>query len=319
MMKTKIFRFLSLICVSVLVFSACQKEFSVENGVPVLTTYGFSYRANDTAHAGCVDTAYKETIPSGSGTAYTLFLQGTDGSGSSIEIALQQATAITTGTYTNSQGLSMTFTNPNGVYTTAATGTTVTLVINAITDTSFDVSFNGTLINSVSQTARITQGQMKGLLNQRTPCGGTSTGGGSTGGGGTGGGGTTTPPVANNTWLFSQGSNNFSGTISQGTLMPNTSVDLLGTNAAGQTFGLSIPISGATPVVGTFAATQFVLVDVTNPANSFAAGSGLGNISVTVTSYDATTKVIKGTFSGQATSTTGLVAITNGGFSATLQ
>lgn len=157
---------------------------------------------------------------------------------------------------------------------------------------------------------------------------GTGLGGGSNpGGGGTGGGGT----VGADSWQFTTPAGTYTGS-GTGLVVAAGGINLLGVsgaNAAQDTlFSISIQISGATPPSsGTFntnsgintfsltaASSSTTPVYQANPTTS-----GV-NVATTITSYDAATKRLKGTFSGTAKDKSGNnVNITNGSFDVTIQ
>lgn len=159
----------------------------------------------------------------------------------------------------------------------------------------------------------------------------TGTGLGGNTGGGTGGGGTGGGTVGADSWQFTSPDGTYTG--SAGGLVASTGgISLLGisgSNAAQDTlFSISFQISGTTPPssgtfntnsgFNTFSVTA--ASNATTPAYQANPTTAGVNITTTITSYDATTKRLKGTFSGTAKNASGNnVSITNGSFDATIQ
>ena len=122
----------------------------------------------------------------------------------------------------------------------------------------------------------------------------------------------TTPPVGTYTWSFKVGTTTYSGTCEEAELQPSPAGGLAinGTTSGGDGFGLGIfnlgagigtgtypGVPGTTPPAGKFTALFFY---EGNPTTyDYIATTG-GNITTIVTSFNATTHVVQGTFSGTA-------------------
>ena len=137
--------------------------------------------------------------------------------------------------------------------------------------------------------------------------------------------------VNTSTWSFTQGTKTYTGNLDSAktsTLPTGGSVFVLygSTAAKDSILTLSIQFPGATPVAGTYNTNIFALnsfsLDKKAGGSIFAAnGTTTGaNTAIVVTSYNALTKTIVGTFSGTAFNATNtVVPITAGTFRAVLQ
>jgi len=156
------------------------------------------------------------------------------------------------------------------------------------------------------------------------------------GSGGTGGGNGTTV-AGNNTWQFTSGGKTFNGTIPSGgaTAIKTTqgTFNITALTINGKTTGdssllITIAFFNTDIKKGTYTTSS-----ITNPA-VFGFLDNAGNyifytdytdktnvMTIAITSYDATTKIVKGTFSGKAglNNTTTSATITSGSFSATVK
>jgi hypothetical protein len=145
---------------------------------------------------------------------------------------------------------------------------------------------------------------------------------------GTGGGDTT--GVQNGGWKYSQGSSVYSGLFDSASKDNSTGlitfVYLNGVSSTGDTaMNLQFSILASDINPGTYTMLQNtimfssgdVLNDFSYAADAFLTGTDL---TVVVTSYDASTKEMKGTFSGSAQNKSGsIVPITNGSFDVVVQ
>jgi hypothetical protein len=153
-------------------------------------------------------------------------------------------------------------------------------------------------------------------------------------GGGTGGGGTAPNYLSDSAWYFSEGARNYHGFIDTAFVFDTT--------VAGQSFRI-LQIQGATASAG----DSVLLIGITFPGGVITPGTYTSNsasvfrflgsfndtdtvysatfltptvsTTVIITSYNTTTKIIQGTFSGTAKNKTGnTVTITGGKFEAKL-
>ncbi|RZA01333.1 MAG: hypothetical protein EOP47_11050 [Sphingobacteriaceae bacterium] len=144
--------------------------------------------------------------------------------------------------------------------------------------------------------------------------------------------GTTTPPVGGNTWTFKVGSTTYSGTTNTSFIetTPVPVLEIIGVNAGGADFSLILTATSGSLGSGTYPGTvtglgKFSLsFDFSEGSTEYTFMSMLGgNISTTITTYNTSTKVVEGTFSGTAKTgndPTGgtVVNITGGKFKASL-
>jgi hypothetical protein len=153
----------------------------------------------------------------------------------------------------------------------------------------------------------------------------------STGHGANGGGGIASDTVGLNQWQFNEGAHLYTGTIQSATF-----TNLIGSNLimAGYTssgtdtaFGLSFEFSGSSLDTGNFntllAGNSFTLNVASGPSAGniiFASNATSSQImSLVISSYNASTQVVNGSFSGTAYDFTGnSVQISNGLFKATV-
>jgi len=152
---------------------------------------------------------------------------------------------------------------------------------------------------------------------------------------------TTAPDL--NKWSFTQGTKNYSGTFPDGGYFDD---DYLGFGKGLDLFGeipntdslfdlyIQFPASASAPIPGTYTTTTAPLDPVTHEfilfnnatqlpiyaSKNYFTVPGTATITIIITSYDASTKVVRGTFSGTAYGPTGaVVPITNGKFAATVE
>ena len=157
---------------------------------------------------------------------------------------------------------------------------------------------------------------------------GGGTGGGGTGGGGTGGGGTTNPNLSDSAWSFTEGTNNYNGPIDTAfvtTILGFNTLVIGGTtaNPGDSILSLGVILPTSTVQTGTYSTTTasafFDLSDdlgtVVYEADNTVA---MTTFTIVITSYNPTTKIVEGTFSGTARKVNGntIVPITAGKFKA---
>jgi hypothetical protein len=147
------------------------------------------------------------------------------------------------------------------------------------------------------------------------------------------GGSTDTSSIALGKWQFVANGHTYTGNISSASFVNviGASLAITGTmasNSVDTAFGLTVEFSASTLDTGTYttsgAGTNFSLQKVQSGNIIFAANATSSEIvNIDITSYNATTKIVTGTFSGVAyyfdgVNVTDNVPITNGKFKATV-
>ncbi len=295
----KINRFLIwfLLCFSVTtLFLSCQKEYSLEIGQITSATGSLKDSTTGNCFASTVNGTYYNGVAPGD-TNY-------------VEITVNVTSPGTYFIATNTQnGFSF---SDSGFFDKTGYGTVRLKAISTPTlpvTTDFTVSFD-TSVCSFSVNVKDSTG--------------TGLGGGNTGGG------EDTTQISDSAWRFSEGSNFYSGGIDSG-YKDNSSgaatfTYIYGTTSTGDTtFSLTILGVGTDITTGTYKSSSggaiFTFNDAANfntlyQADAFTAGTDL---TVIITSYDTTTTIVEGTFSGTVrNSSGGFVTITNGKFKATV-
>lgn len=146
---------------------------------------------------------------------------------------------------------------------------------------------------------------------------------------GTPGGGNANPNLSDTAWRFTQGTKSFNGffyDVHDTTLSNQYRVQFFGFTAATRDslllFEIAFPTSTIQPgIYNTKTAAQFGFIDYRDTAKpapiytAIPANQQAANTQITITSYDATTRMIAGTFAGTAMNAAGSsVPITNGRF-----
>lgn len=156
----------------------------------------------------------------------------------------------------------------------------------------------------------------------------TGTGLGGNTGGGTGSGGSGSVTTGLNSWQFTTPAGTFSGEAAAA--MSNVSTfHVLGIQGAtgDSSFVMSLQMPGETPQTGTYTTNGYApnAFALTNSSGNFIYKAGLAvsasdvTITIIISSYDTTTKEMKGTFSGTAKDASGnTVNVTGGAFDVTV-
>lgn len=140
------------------------------------------------------------------------------------------------------------------------------------------------------------------------------------------GGHDTTGTTGANSWQFTSGDGTFSGT-GTATMVSVSGFNVLGISGATSTgdslMGINISLPSAIiPSSGTYKTTGLNVFSFSNTTGFIyeadASTSGV-EVTITITSYDSTTKELKGTYAGTAKGSSGTVTITNGSFDVTVQ
>jgi hypothetical protein len=154
------------------------------------------------------------------------------------------------------------------------------------------------------------------------------TAGGGGGGTGGGGGGTTNPNISDSAWSFTEGTNTYNGPIDTAfvtSILGFNTLVIGGTtaNPGDSILSLGVILPSSTVQTGTYSTTTasafFDLSDdlgtVVYEADNTVA---MTNFTIIITSYNPTTKIVEGTFSGTARKVNGntIVNITSGKFKA---
>ncbi len=295
-------RFLLIICCTAILFSSCQKEYSNESGVTQEATGTLKDSTGNCLPDSVAGTFYNGITP-GRDTAFVEIQVDVVKTGSySITTDLQNGFEFADSGFFTSTGLNIIRLKPIG---------TPILPNSTLFTISFDSSFCTFSVDVQDST-------------------GTGIHSGGTGVDTVGSG----DPDAGNGWQFTSDgflyhSSSLAGFVKDtagGHLLAVGSPD--STNDNDTVFGFYISIPSATPAPGTYVTTSvtnpvfFLVNDNLNGVTLFEADftNTSTSITITITSYDASTKLLKGTFSGTAVDENGTVhTITNGSFSVTLQ
>jgi hypothetical protein len=266
---------------------------------------------------GTTGCAFTVTVVQGSGPAaavYTLATTGTTCSNASVQGTYTAGTAVTSA---NTVQLQVNVTTP-GVYSLttmtvngfsfSTTGTFTTTGLQMVT-----LQATGTPTSAQTSTFPVAVGT--------TGCAFTVTvGGGSTGGGGT---------ATDSAWSFNQGATFYFGpsdtaytqvVTGLGTIL---SIEGHKYNGVDTSFYIDILLPGTTVVAGTYSTTTSgdMYLDDANGNTIYEVDPTTtgASMNIIIISYNPTTKVVIGTFSGTALNKTGaVVPITNGKFKATV-
>lgn len=292
------FRLLFFICCSALILSSCQKEYSNETGITQISAGTLKDSTGNCLPDSVAGTFYNGVIP-GADTAY-------------VEV---QVDVTKTGAYTISTDFQNGFEFADSGFFTATGINTIKLKSigtpilpnNTLFTVSFDSSFCSFAVN-VHDSA------------------GTNIGGG--GGQDTVGNGD--PDAGKGTWQFTQGSSNFIGTFDSVSKDNSTGLatflHLSGATSTGDTtMSLDFLIGASDIQPGTYTTVSngilFTVVKASTLTVLYSADGTAGtDFTIVVTSYDISTQLMKGTFSGNVKDASGnIVPITNGAFTATVE
>lgn len=298
-MNNSVLRCLASIFTFTILFTACSKDYSVETGVSLAATGSLQDANGNCMHDTTIGTFYNGVIPNGNltgdnDTAYVLVKVNVTTVGSyNITSTTENGLYFSDSGYFTNTGLETIKLKPVG---------TAILPISSTYSISFD-----TTTCYFTVIAKDSTGTGRG--------GNTGGGGGGTGGGGTGGGGST----GVGTWQFTSPAGTIVSGAGTGTYDGNT-ITITGSTVTNDSMlvmamvvGSSIPTSGqfSTTTLG----TQFAFENFNTLAPIYNAAATLGKITFTITSYDATSKELKGTFTGTVFTATGsTVSITKGAF-----
>jgi hypothetical protein len=145
-------------------------------------------------------------------------------------------------------------------------------------------------------------------------------------GSGSGGGGIN-PNLSDTAWMFSEGTTNFNGPIDSAVVMNILGINFLAIEGVTKATGdstLIIAIALPTPTIqtGTYlTSTGASLLDFSDAlgATIYEADNTVvgANVTIIITSYNSTTKIVEGTYSGTVNKVgTGIVTLSNGKFKA---
>ncbi len=289
-----------MVCCAALIFSSCAKEYSNESGNPLQTAEGSLKDSTGNCLPDSVIGTYYNGITPGTDTAYVEIQVNVTKIGSYNIISDYQNgfEFVDSGFFTNT-GLNTIKLKPFG---------TPILPKATLFTVSFDSSFCTFSVNVQDSTGT-------GIHS---------------GGGGVDSTGSGDPDAGGGSWQFTQGSANFLGSLDSAKKDNSTGVatfvQLNGSTATGDTtMSLEFSILAADIQPGTytvlnntilFSAGDF-LNDFSYTASALDSGT---DFTIVVTSYDASTQIMKGTFSGKVKDKSGnIVPITNGAFTATVQ
>ena len=290
-------RLFGLFALLLITFTACQKEYSVETGASYTAT-GTLYDANGNCMTdSVVGTFYDGIAPNGtlSGTADTAYV-------------LVKVNVATAGSY------NITSTTENGVYFSDSgyfTATGIDTIRLKPVGTPIIPSSNSYTISFDSSTCYFTV-----VTKDST-------------GTGLGSGGTTTtnPNQSDTAWKFTSPAGSYSGVIDTAYTADTAGVLYLyiaGTTSGDSIFYAGVGFSNGVITAGSYSTSSSALFRFTDASNNviYAADPTVttANTVITITSYNSTTNIVTGTFTGTAQNASGTAQnITLGSFTAKLQ
>jgi len=284
-----------LVFVSALVLVSCTKEYSLETGISIATATGSLKDSSGNCLLSTVYGTYYNGVPTNSDTNFVQVQVNVATAGSyTIATVTQNGFAFKDSGYFATPGIN--------IIRIRASGTPI-----APTETIFSITFDST---TCSFSIPVKDSTGTGL-------------------------GTPTPSYASDTaWHFAEGSHYYHGRIDTAYTFDTTVgsisariLEIQGSTAAAHdsVFLVGVTFTGGTIQTGTYPTTSFAgfkflgsfnLADTVYSA-TFQTPSVTSNI--TISSYDAATKIIKGTLTGTALNKSGgTVNITNGKFEAKL-
>ncbi len=290
------FSFLFIVCCSIILFSSCEKDFSIENGESQIAAGSLWDSIGDCLPDTVIGTFYDGITP-GSDTAYV-----------NVQVNVTE-----TGTYKIATDFQNGFEfSDSGFFTTKGLNTIRLKPIGTPTllkPTTFNISFDSSFC---SFTVDVQDSTGTGLS------GGQDT---------TGQGGDPDGSLGN--WQFTQGSFIFNGIVDSAskdnsTGLAVTYISINGSTSKGDTtlsLKFIIPASDIQPGTYTLVSNGifFTVVDantltILDEADGLTPGT---DFTVVVTSYESTSKTITGTFSGKVQDSSGnIVTVSNGSFTA---
>lgn len=293
-------RLLFFICCSALIFSSCQKEYSVENGITQISAGSLKDSTGNCLPDSVAGTFYDGVTPGGD-TAYVEVQVNVAKTGSyTISTDLQNGFEFADSGFFTSAGINVIRLKPIGV---------PILPKSALFTVSYDSSF-------CSFTVNVQDSSGTGIHS---------------GGGGTDTVGNGDPDAGKGTWQFAQNSANFIGTFDSVSKDNSTGLatflHLSGATSTGDTtMSLDFLIGASDIQPGTYTTVSngiIFAVVTTNPLTILYSADGLTagtDFTIVVTSYDISTQLMKGTFTGDVKDASGnIVPITNGAFTATVE
>lgn len=289
-------RLFSLFALLLVTFTACQKEYSVETGASYTAT-GTLYDANGICMSdSVVGTFYDGVSPNGtlSGTADTAYV-------------LVKVNVATAGSY------NITSTTENGMY---------------FSDSGY---FTSTGIDTIKLkpvgTPIIPGSFVYSISFDSSTCSFTVATKDSTGTGLGGGGTTANPNQSDTAWKFTSPAGSYHGVIDTAYTIDSAGVLYLyitGTTAGDSIFYAGVGFSNGVITAGSYSTSSSALFRFTDSSNNaiYAADPTVtsANTVITITSYNSTTNIVTGTFTGTAQNSSGTAQnITLGTFTAKLQ
>ena len=291
-MTRNLISFFSLLC-AIILFSACQKEYSIENGKTTVDAIGSLKDSAGNCMPDSVHGTFYNGVTPGSDTAYVEVKVRVDSVGSyTITTDLQNGFMFADSGFFNTTGINIVRLKPIG---------TPILQKPTLFTVSFDTSICSFTVNVKDST-------------------GTGLGGG--------GGIDDTTNFSDTAWQFSQGLNKYNGIFDQAFVVDTLGgsyMVLIGSTAeTGDTaFVLSVPTLVGVITPGTYTTlttSVFYLQDLfAGPPAIFSANflTAPDFITINILSYNASTKIVTGNFSGTAKDAAGnSVPITSGSFKA---
>jgi hypothetical protein len=274
-----------------LAFFSCQKEYSFEKGNTIPAEGSLWDSAGDCLPSTVHGTYYNGVTPGGDTAYVELQVNVTKTGGYNIKTDTANGFSFSDSGYFSNTGVNTIQLKPSGHPIIVGTST-------------FNVSFDSTFC---SFTINVQDSTGTGL-------GGTDTTGNSD-----------TSQVQTGTWKFTQGSLTFSGTVDTSSKDNSSGVATIllvaGSTATKDTIlSLNFLIAASDIQPGTYTSATngvvFNFIDATSVITPIYSASLLDtgtDFTIVVTSYDATTKEMKGTFSGRALTSSGtVVPITDG-------
>ncbi len=313
-----LYKKLVVLLMVVTVFSACTKEYSLEDA-PVVV--GTNYRSwvltgNDSLYTGCIDTAFYGTAAQ----VKTLTIRGSDSLGNSFQTVLTTSAAIfQPGLYTLSSGNVFSFRKKSGeVYAVGQAGTAFSLQVNLITDSIIEATFSGTFKSQQGETFEVENGAFRALIGKKNPCGNIS-------------GTVNPPPSGSQVFKFTEGGTEYTGGA-QASLSPSGTGSVLtigGMTTQSLNFSIVIEMSAISVTTGNYltatptsGANSFLVTSAQSTTVMYQSNASTPGVSMVInlTAYDPVAKEVQGTFAGMARKMGSQnVPITNGSFKAVIQ
>lgn len=291
MKRSPVITFLGLLTGLLLIFSACQKEMSIEFPKSLAAEGSLKDSTGNCLKDSIAGTYYGGIEP-GRDTAYIMVDVNVTTTGSySIYTNTQDGFYFSDSGYFSTKGINTIKLKPIG-----------TPIIAGPYD--FNITFDSTVC---TVTINVQDSTGTGL-----------------------GGGTTTPTdpnLSDTAWKFSGPAGNYNGSVDTAFESDSAGVHYLAIAGFTQGTGdsawqIGVAFTGGAITTGTFqtvSSSLFAFSDATNGTPIYVADPQTSTVNtvINITSYDATTKIIKGNFSGTATDSGGNpVTITNGSFTA---